>query len=69
MTEPSFTGAEAPIEDGDSLSEEEPTDVLEAPVFEPDMLQDFDPSTGWPDPGFEGVAFPGSGPQLDEGTK
>ena len=77
MTESSPAEAEAEIEDGDSLSEEEePTDVLEAPVFEPDKLDDFNPHDGeaWPDQrpdggNFEDVAFPRSGPQLDEGAK
>jgi hypothetical protein len=72
MTEPSSVGAEAPIQDGDSLSEKEPTDVLEAaPLFEPDKLDDFNPhdNEGWPDQrpdggDFEDVAFPGSGRQL-----
>jgi hypothetical protein len=67
MTELGSAEAEAPIQDGDSLPPEENTDAPEAPVDEYDKLEDFDPSTGWPDPGFEDVAFPESEPQLDEG--
>jgi hypothetical protein len=68
MTEPTSAEAEAPIEEG--LQEERPTDRSDLPVFEPDMLQDFHESTGWPENGNEHVAFPvpGSGPQLDEGV-
>jgi hypothetical protein len=68
MTEPGDAGAEAPIEDGDSLPPEAYTDDPEAPVDEYDKLEDFDPSTGWPDLGFEDAAFPGSAPRLDEGA-
>ncbi len=69
MTDTSSAEAEAPIEDGDSLPPEENTDTSEAPAFEDDKLEDFQPSTGWPDPGFEDVAFPASAPQPDEGAK
>lgn len=65
MTEPS--SAEAEIEDiGDSVSDEN-TDTSDAPVFEDDKLDDFNPhdGEGWPDQrpdggNFENVAFPGS---------
>ena len=77
MTEPNSAEAEAPIEPiGDSRVPDEDTDTSEAPVFEPDTLDDFKPhdNEGWPDQredggNFEDVAFPGSGSQLDEGTK
>ncbi len=69
MTEPGDAGAEAPIEDGNSLPPEENTDDPEAPVDDDDKLEDFDPSTGWPDPGFEHVAFPGSAPRPNEGAR
>jgi hypothetical protein len=69
MTEPSSAEADTEIEHiGDSPVPDADTDFSEAPVFEPDKLEAFDPSTGWPEPGFELVAFPGSGPQLDEGV-
>ena len=73
MTESSPAEAEAPIEDiGDSVSEEEPTDVLEPPVFEQDEVSAFISHDGeaWPDrpPLFEQVAFLGSEPQPDEGV-
>jgi len=76
MTEPSSAEAEASIEDGDSLSEVEPTDFSAAPVFGVDKLDDFNPhdGEGWPDQrpdggNFEDVAFPRSGLQLGEGAK
>jgi hypothetical protein len=72
MTEPSSAEAEAPIEDiGDSPLPDENTDTSEAPVFEDDKLEDFNPhdNEGWPDQrpdggNFEDVAFP----PLDEGV-
>lgn len=60
MTEPSSAEAEAPIEDGNSLIEQN-TDAPEETVDENDKLEDFQPSTGWPDAGFQP---PGSGLQL-----
>jgi len=77
MTEPSSADAEAPIEDiGDSSPTDENTDTSDAPVFEDDKLEDFNPhdGEGWPDQrpdggNFEDVAFPGSGLQLDQGAK
>jgi hypothetical protein len=70
MPEPSSAEAEAPIKDiGDSSPTDENTDAPEAPVFEDDKLEDFNPrdNEGWPDdpPRFEDVAFP----PLDEGVK
>ena len=73
MTEPISADAEAPIEDiGDSEPTDENTDAPEAPVFEDDKLEDFNPhdGEGWPDQrpdggNFEDVAFP----PLDEGAK
>ena len=64
MTEP-ISAEEVPIEDGDS-SEEHNTDAAEETEDENDKLEDFRPSTGWPDPGFPP---PGPGLQLDEGVK
>jgi hypothetical protein len=63
----------APIEHfGDKPPPDEDTDNSEAPVFEHDKLEDFNPRDheGWPDldpegGNFEHVAFP---PQLDEGV-
>jgi hypothetical protein len=64
MTEPS--SAEAEIEDfGDSVPPEKNTDAPEETVDENDKLEHFDPSTGWPEPGFQP---PGSGLQLDGGV-
>jgi hypothetical protein len=73
MTEPSSADAEAPIDDiGDELPTDENTDNSEAPVFEDDKLEDFNPhdNEGWPDdpPRFEAVAFRPE-PPLDEGVK
>lgn len=74
MTEPSSAEAEAPIEDGDLLSEVKPTDFSGAPLFEDDKLEAFNSRDhqGWPDhrPGpeggnFEDEAFP---PQPDGGV-
>ncbi len=70
MTEPS-SAEETPIQDGDSL-EEQNTDAPEETVDENDKLDDFNPrdNEGWPDErpdggNFEDVAFP---PQPDEGV-
>ena len=61
MTEPSSAEAEAEIQDGDMLPDEVDTDVLDPPVFEQDKHEDFDESEGFPDPGFEKIAFPDEG--------
>ena len=68
MTEPSSAEVEAQIEDG-SLLEEQNTDAPEETVDENDKLEHFQQSTGWPNPGHEEEAFPGSTPQLDEGVQ
>jgi hypothetical protein len=47
-----------PIEDAESMPQEKDSDDPQAPVDEYDPLEDFQPATGWPDPGFEDVAFP-----------
>lgn len=60
MTETTSAEAEAPIEDiGDSLPPEKNTDTAEETEDENDKLEDFPAEVaGWPDPGFEDVAFP-----------
>jgi hypothetical protein len=63
MAEAGDAVAEAPIENGDLLPPEMNTDDPEAPVDEYDKLEDFDPATGWPDPGFPP---PGPAPRLEE---
>jgi hypothetical protein len=60
MTEPSSAEAEVPIEDVGEGPSEQDSDNPKAVVDENDRLEDFDPSTGWPDPG-----FPPPGPDPD----
>ena len=62
MTEPSSPEAEVPIDHfGDKPSPDENTDAPKETVDENDKLEDFQASTGWPDPGFDP-------PQPDEGV-
>lgn len=72
MTEPSSAEA-VPIESiGDSERPDANTDNSEAPVFEDDKLEDFNPRDheGWPDLDREGGNFePVAFPPLDEGAK